>query len=286
MTNFSNLGALYRHIKSSLAAAQIEDAALEARFILTHRLQVNSSYLITYEDTEVEPEMLDLILDDVKRRISGVPLSRIQGARAFWGRDFMLSPATLDPRADTECLIERVLDRCKDNPPETILDLGTGSGCILISLLCAYPKAQGVAVDLSYDALCTARKNAEMNGCADRIRFICGSWDDALSAHFDLVVSNPPYIESGIIPTLSPDVKNHDPILALDGGKDGLDAYRKILKNLKNILNQDSTAFFEIGFDQGESVMRLARESGFSSIYLSRDLAGLARVVEISNGDK
>ncbi len=246
--------------------------------------------IMAHPDTIIELEALALIEADTQRRLAGEPLSRIYGVREFWGREFRLSPHTLDPRPETEQLIELALKRFNGASPARILDLGTGTGCILISLLAEFPDSIGLGVDLSPGALDTARQNAVFHGVEDRAEFRESNWFSNVDGEFDLIVSNPPYIAESIVPTLSPEVKNHDPILALEGGKDGLQAYREIFSKIFSHLKPGGIALFEIGFEQGDDVMRLIGESRIREKRVHRDLAGLARVLEVAaqsaNGDK
>ncbi len=282
------LSQLYSHIIAQLEGAHIDVPDLEARIILETRAQISWSDIIADGDRVVAPEPLKLIEGDMQRRIAGEPLSRIYGQREFWGLNFEISPDTLDPRPDTETLIEAALKAypAPETPPKTILDLGAGSGCILISLLSEWDEASGVGIDKSPEAIKTAQKNAISNNVADRSSFKTGDWGRGIDQKFDLIVSNPPYIANQIIKTLSKEVQNHDPILALDGGNDGLDAYRQIFSELSSLLNVGGRAFFEIGFDQEASVVRLAEESRIRVKHVHHDLAGQPRVVEIYSGDK
>lgn len=275
----TSLGAIYARLKEKLDET-------EARYLIRHHAGFQWADLIASQDLEISGDILSKIEHDLQRRLKGEPLSRIHGTREFWGMEFALSPETLDPRPDTEVLVERALAHFGDKPPETILDLGTGTGCILISLLKEWPQAQGVAVDLSFGAIQTARQNAEMHKVADRIRFICGSWADSINGCFDLILSNPPYIRHEEIKNLSPEVQNHDPILALDGGNDGLDPYRKIFSSLPVLLKSHGRAFLEIGFDQEEDMKRLSKEYRIRMETIFPDYAGRPRVVDISRGDK
>ena len=259
---------------------------LDARFMIEERTCYTLSDIIAAPDSMLSQEQYDTIQADAHKRIGGMPLSRIYGMREFWGLPFEITPDTLDPRPDTELIIELALKRFKDSPPKTILDIGTGSGCILIALLSEFPDAIGLGVDISFGAISTARCNAKRNNIGSRAGFICGSWIESIAAGFDLIVSNPPYIADSVIPTLSPEVQNHDPILALDGGEDGLNPYKILFPKIKNILNPSGTALFEIGFDQEENVMRLAEDSGFALRTVHIDYAGNPRVVDISRGDK
>ena len=264
----------------------IDVADLEARLILSRRADLGWADIIARPDMDISNKQLNNIESDVSERLKGMPLSRLYGEKQFWGLDFALSPETLDPRPDTEILVEQALKAFKAAPPITILDLGTGTGCILISLLSEWKQSRGVGVDVSSGALKTAQNNAKTHGVDARASFIQSDWFDSIEGKFDLIVSNPPYIAAEIIPNLSKEVKNHDPILALEGGHDGLQAYKKIFSSLKSHLNPHGKALLEIGFDQREDVARLAEESDFFVKDVHLDLAGKPRVVEISCGDK
>ena len=277
------LEELYKELRSSLSEA-------DARYVLQKRTGITHAGLIGDSKQAIEPTILEQIQADLKQYNEGIPLSRLYGEREFWGMHFALSPNTLDPRPDTETLVEAVVKRFKENPPKSILDLGTGSGCILIALLCEFPEAKGVGIDLSEEALQTAKENAQKNYVGDRATFLQGNWTESIYESFDLVVSNPPYIAKSVIQNLDESVKNHDPILDLEGGEDGLQAYKEIFSDLFRVLNSGGRAFFEIGFDQEESTRRLSEESRFSVISTYADLAGHVRVLELmslnSNGDK
>ncbi|MEZ5813322.1 MAG: peptide chain release factor N(5)-glutamine methyltransferase [Alphaproteobacteria bacterium] len=259
----------------------------DARYVIEKRTGLSHAAMIANPGQEIDETAIMADLAQYKR---GIPLSRIYEEREFWGMNFRLSPATLDPRPDTETLIEAVVKRCKDNPPARILDLGTGTGCILIALLSEFPQATGVGIDLSEEAVQTAKYNAQQNHVAARAEFLQGNWAESINESFDLVVSNPPYIARKVIQNLDESVKNHDPILALEGGEDGLQAYKEIFSQLFHILKPGGRAFFEIGFDQEESTTRLSEESRFSVISTYADLAGHVRVLEVvagkPNGDK
>lgn len=281
------LGALHKAVTSNFEQAGIHPAAHEARILLTHRCAVEWGVFYNHQDQIVPAGILAQIQHDVSLRLSGKPLSKILGVQEFYGREFIVSEDALDPRADTETMIDLALKRLPRDRPLRILDLGTGSGCILLTLLCEYPQSTGVAVDYSTKALDIARQNAHRLNIQERCTFIHSSWfDDVTPEYFDLIVSNPPYIRRDVIPALSREVQNHDPILALDGGHDGLDAYKIIFSSLKNFLKPDGLALFEIGFDQREDIMRLGRESRFIQCDVHPDLSGQPRVAEIRCGDK
>jgi len=252
---------------------------LEARMILKERAGIEWADIIANPDQEIETQ---LILNDLQQIRSGKPLSKIYGKREFWGLEFEVNEHVLDPRPDSETLIEAALAHYKGKqPPKTILDLGTGSGCLLLSLLSEFPQAQGIGIDISADALKVAKTNAKNLHLESRVTFIDGQWAESLEEKFDLIISNPPYIQSKVIPNLEKNVKNYDPILALDGGIDGLDAYKSIFSDLPRVLNDDGIAFFEIGFDQADDIVRLSKKYKIRNEALYYDLAGNPRVVEI-----
>ncbi len=274
------LKKLYQEITKLL------ESDIDARIIIEERTDYSWLDIISKPDLIITDEQYSNIMSDATLCLSGTPLSRIYGRREFWGLEFMISKDTLDPRPDTELIIELALNKFPKDRALRILDLGTGSGCILISLLSEFKKSIGFGVDLSFGAVKFAQLNAKNHNISSRASFICGSWLDSISGKFDLIVSNPPYIKNQIIPTLSKEVRNHDPILSLDGGKDGLDPYKIIFPKLKNLLNEGGIALFEIGYDQGKDVMRLAEESRFMQRSVHLDLSGNPRVVDISSGDK
>ncbi len=277
---------LYQEILSDLRDAGIDTPDLDARIIIEERCGYSYSDIICHPDSLITKDQHNKIISDLQQRIQGKPISRIYGNREFWGLDFQISKDTLDPRPDTELIIERSLSCFPKDMNLRILDLGTGSGCILIALLSEYKNASGLGVDVSAGALKYAKINAKKHGCTSRSEFVCGSWFDLVIGEFDLIVSNPPYISNQIIPTLSKEVRIYDPILALDGGEDGLNPYKIIFPQLKKYLKPHGKALFEIGYDQEKTIMRLAGESGFSDAVIYRDLSGNPRVVDISCGDK
>jgi release factor glutamine methyltransferase len=230
-----------------------------------------------------------------KRRLAREPVSRILGYREFWGRRFAISPAVLDPRPDTETLIETALEIVREegrtDAPLRILDLGVGSGCILITLLAELPNAWGLGIDRSPDALQIARANAAALGVANRAAFACANWldaiapQDALAVPFDLVVSNPPYISEGEIATLAPEVCYHDPLMALDGGPSGLDAYRIIIGGTGAVIAQNGWLMLESGAGQVTEIFNLLRHYGWTGTpgdcTIRMDMAGIERVVAV-----
>ena len=281
------LEPLYHDMIDRLKGADIEMPDLDARFIIEERTLYDWSDIIARPDATITQIQHDKITSDIALRIAGKPLSRIYGCREFWGLEFMLTEDTLDPRPDSELIIDLALKHFPDRDrPLEILDLGTGSGCILISLLSEFKNARGWGVDLSFGALKCAKENSYKNNVAERAHFLCGSWLSGINKKFDLIVSNPPYISNQVIAGLSKEVRDHDPILALNGGDLGLDPYIEIFPQLKYFLNSDGIALFEIGYDQEKDVMRLADDAGFAQRTVHFDLSGNPRVVDIYCGDK
>ena len=214
------------------------------------------------------------------RRAAREPVSRILGARGFWTLDLTVAPDVLDPRADTETLVETALDLIEDhNAPLAVLDLGAGSGAILCALLSELPQASGVAVDLSAAACAATRENLARCGLSQRAQVLRGRWGTPLASRFDVIVSNPPYVRAGDIATLDPEVRLHDPRLALDGGADGLDCYREIVGDLRRLLAPGGLVAFEVGFDQAASVAALLQAENLEIAGFARDAGGRDRVV-------
>jgi release factor glutamine methyltransferase len=280
--------------KTRKMLAPLENPDLEARWILKSVLDITDAYLIIGTGT-VSQEQSVRIDQIVTRRLAGEPLSRILGQREFWGLKFKIGPETLDPRPETETLVriaveilEKKFHVKQNNPAKAaeILDLGTGSGAILLSILYEIPGIYGVGVDLSLETLKIAYHNAKNLGVFERAGLVCSDWGACLGRKFDLIVSNPPYIRRSAIPDLDKEVRNHDPILALDGGIDGMEAYKKIFSQLPYLLKLGGTALLEIGFDQADDVVRLSRDSRIRINCTHTDYAGRPRVVEISCGDK
>lgn len=274
-------GAL-ANTRESLRRAGIDNPALDARLLLADALGMDAAGLLARADETLAGAGAARLAAHLRRRLAREPVARILGTREFWGLPFRLSAQTLEPRPDTETLVEAALALVPDRTaPLRLLDLGTGSGCLLVALLHELPCAFGIGVDRAVGAARTARDNAVANGVAARAAFVCGDWAQALSARFDLVVSNPPYIRETDLAGLAPEVAEHDPMLALDGGPDGLEAYRSILGALPRLLAPRGAAVLEIGFDQSDDLTRLAEGGGFGTPDVRRDLAGQPRAVTL-----
>lgn len=279
-------GGAFLAATRAMRASGLETPELDARLLLCHAAGLSHEDYVAKPDLALAPGAASRFDSFIARRLQGEPVSRILGLREFYGRSFRIDEGTLDPRPDTEMLIEAALDlvdrRGRQHKPLNILDLGTGSGAILLTLLAELPAARGLGTDISLAALRTAGANAASLGVAGRASFIASNWLDSIAGHFDLIVSNPPYIASGAIAALSAEVRLHDPLLALDGGPDGLSAYRAIAASAPRALRPGGSLLVEIGLGQAEPVLSLLRAAGLSvegSARLWRDLAGRARVV-------
>jgi release factor glutamine methyltransferase len=266
---------------ASLLADTSPSAALDARLIVAHLLHCRPNDLPLRDLDDVAAADATAIRGLAARRATGEPIARILGEKEFYGLSLILSPETLVPRPDTETVVDAVLASMERSAGPAILDLGTGSGAILLALLTELPSATGVGIDRSAEAVATAAKNAERLGIARRAQFRTGDWMAGIERRFDLVVSNPPYIARGEIASLPVEVRAHDPHVALDGGADGLDAYRAVFPDLDRVLTAEGRGFFEIGFGQATDVAALAKQSGFGCLFV-RDLAGTERVAVLS----
>ncbi|MBS7696672.1 MULTISPECIES: peptide chain release factor N(5)-glutamine methyltransferase [unclassified Chelatococcus] len=282
ITPATTRGEARRLIVDAFSGAGLDSPTLDARVLLCNALEISPLDLSLKSDVVIGPAA-SVLADMVMRRLRFEPVARICGIQEFWGLPFTLSAATLVPRPDTETLVEAALGTIRGegraDSPLRILDLGTGSGCILTALLSELPAASGVGIDLSPEAARTARYNAAMNGVGARAAFLVGDWASAVAAPFDLIVSNPPYIETADIEGLAPDVRFHDPRLALDGGADGLAAYWRVGAEARRLLRPDGHCFVEVGAGQTEDVGRLLVRYGFANWVAIRDLAGIERVI-------
>ena len=258
--------------KAALRTNNDETWGIDADLLVMQTLGLTRMQLVTHDTDKVSEDNADKLEKLLEKRLSGMPMQYILGRCEFMGLDFAVNKNVLIPRPDTEILVEKVLEY----KPASALDIGTGSGAIAVSLA-HYGVKNVTACDISDKALETARENAALNNAA--VDFIKSNVFENISGKFDALVSNPPYIQSDVIPALMPQVKDHEPLLALDGGADGLDFYRLITQNAREYLNGGGLLAFEIGFDQGEAVSALMSENGYKDIKITKDLAGLDRVV-------
>lgn len=280
------LGGVFRELVRDLADSGVATPELDARLLICHACAITHERFAAMPEREVTQDELERIGLVARRRRAREPVSRILGFREFWGLEFEIGPQTLDPRPDTETLVSAALELVRERgsaEPLSVLDMGTGSGCILISLLHELDFATGVGADTSFEALQLARANALRHGVARRARFLCTSWHEGLKGSFDLVVANPPYIRTGDLAGLEPEVAQFDPKAALDGGGDGLDAYRKIMPSLPGLLAPGGWAVFEIGDGQGEDVRAMFRDKHgracFDEVRQWHDIAGRVRCI-------
>ncbi len=275
---------LHRDIAARLRTAGIDTAMLDGRLIIRHVTGLNDVDLIAQPQTLVCDRHIAQIDEMIDRRRAGEPISRLTGYKEFFGREFKVTPATLDPRPDTEVLAETallLLRGLSGDGPARVLDIGTGTGAIIITLLAEMLSATGVATDKSADALEVCRSNAVALGVGGRLETFCTNWAGGVTGTFDLVVSNPPYIASHEIAGLAADVRDYDPDLALDGGADGLDAYRAIFAGAAGWLRPEGYLLVEFGKGQHGEVVNIAAQEGLTLIDdgtgLVRDLAGVIR---------
>ncbi len=269
-------GALCEWGKRTLLAAGIEEAGLDARLLLEFCCQVGHSVLLAYPDRMAQEEQAERYRELIKKRSAHVPLAYLTGVQGFMGLDFCVNEKVLIPRQDTETLVEEVMKQLHDG--FRILDLCTGSGCILLSLLHYSNGCTGTGSDISEAALEVAKENAARLG-EPKARFVCSDLFENIEGTYEIIVSNPPYIRTDVIGTLMEEVRLHEPSSALDGHADGLYFYRRIVPEAKKYLCGGGMLFLEIGYDQRESVVRLMKEAGYQDVTAVQDLAGLDRVV-------
>lgn len=276
-----NARSAKRFLTQAFTEAGLPFAAEDALELVLDATGLDRTSLMLHGTEFLAPEVFGKIKEGMARRLAGEPVDYILGWREFYGRRFVISKDVLSPRADTETLIRETLKALKHVPAPRLLDLGTGSGAIGLTLLAELPEATLVATDLSEPALNIARQNAKALNVQDRVIFAQGAWWNALdpTETFDAIVSNPPYIDAAAMTQLEPEVANYDPALALHGGEDGLRDYRAILTQAAAYLRPRGWLGLEIGFDQGESVSTLVRTAEFSNIQVHRDLGGNDRVI-------
>lgn len=277
------LGALLKAVRQQLKKAAVEDPGLEARLFVEHFTGATRTQTIAAPETTIDEGQANAVLSAVAQRAEGKPVHRILGHREFYGLQLLLSPETLEPRPDTETLVELALPevrrmaeakgRCR------ILDLGTGTGAIALALLKDVPKAEAIATDISSKALATASRNADINGCAARFSTLRSDWLEGVDGRFDLIVSNPPYISSTELETLPREVRSHDPQAALDGGPDGLVPYRRIAMGAGRHLSVEGLVAVETGYDQRKAITAIFAEQSFELLKAARDLGGRDRAL-------
>lgn len=287
MTVIATAGAtvsrVVRRARERLAAAGVAAPDLDARILVGHALGLDRAEMIAEGRRQVSDTSLRHVDLLIARRIDGEPVGRILGRREFWGLEFRLGAATLEPRPDTETLVQAVLDAVDRGPGRgarlRIADLGTGTGCLLVALLSELCDATGIGVDISAEAIAVARANADALGVGPRAAFVVGSWIEPLDGDFDVIVANPPYIRTEDRADLDREVAGYDPAVALDGGFDGLDAYRAILLDVERLLPATGVLALEVGAGQLAQVAELAAGAGLEIGAVARDLGGIERVL-------
>ena len=257
-------------------------SSLEARMLLRHVTGLSDAEFITKDVIPLTHSQKIQLEECIAQRLQKKPIAKIIGEKEFYGLSFLTSEDVLDPRPDSETLIDVVLKHTKNkNHPYKILELGTGSGCLILTLLSELPYAQAVATDISECALTIATNNATRIGVTDRVKFLISDWFKSVRGEFDIIISNPPYIESKDIQNLDADVRNYDPLLALDGGEDGLDPYKVILPQIRTYLKNDGFVALEHGSGQGSRINEIAEKYGFVDTQTHHDLSGHDRILSI-----
>jgi len=266
--------------RERLKAAGVDSPAIDARLLLEAAAGVTRLEIVTDPYRVLSAAQLAQLDAYVEQRAARVPVSRILGRKGFWKIMLEVTPHVLTPRPDTEVIVDSVLAAYPPHAAFNLLDLGVGSGAILLAILSERPNARGLGIDISEEALAVARENAANLGLERQIALLRGDWTEGLGdATFDVVVSNPPYIPSAHIETLEPEVRDHDPLLALDGGHDGLEAYRRLAPEILRVLKPDGVFAVEIGWDQAEAVEGLFKAAGAQDVRTRKDLANRDRVV-------
>jgi release factor glutamine methyltransferase len=266
---------------SRLRAAGVDTPELDSRILLGAALGLSAIEMLGAAEITLSPAQREAVDQVVARRESREPVGRILGRREFYGLSFALAPDTLEPRPDSETLVDAVLGHVPDKGATlSLLDLGTGTGCLLLALLANLPRSRGIGVDISEGAVRAASGNAAALGLSARAAFRRGNWAEGIDQVFDIIISNPPYIPAGEIAGLAPEVAKFDPRPALDGGADGLEAYRAILNRAPRLLRPEGAVFLELGQGQEDAVSALARARGFQYIELFKDIGGINRCLK------
>ena len=273
------LNKIQKKISKNFLTNGIESHELDARIILKEVLSFSDKDLILNQDFLIPKNLIKKINSFELRRIKGEPISKIFKKRDFYNSTFIISKDVLDPRPETELIIDIANDFIRNNYVKNILDLGTGSGCILLSILKEHKTISGTGIDLSKKAIDIAIKNSRKLFLEKQSNFFISNWLDSINDTYDLIVSNPPYIPSTDIENLPKDIKNFDPILSLDGGSDGLDSFRKIAKDLKRVINKNGVIILEIGYNQALKVIKIFESLDFVLVRKYNDISGLDRVL-------
>ena len=273
------LKEIQRKLCNNFSIIGIETPELDARIILKEVLSLDDKDLILKESLDISNEMIEKIIAIESRRLNGEPISKIFKKRDFYNSTFLISNDVLDPRPETELIVEIANNFINKNEVKNILDLGTGSGCILLSILKENKMINGLGIDLSKDAISIAKQNSKKLNLETQSNFLISNWMSSVNYKYDLVVSNPPYIASEDIKKLSKSVKIYDPILSLDGGDDGLNSYRLIASDLKRVVSKNALIIIEIGYNQSLQVIEIFKKNNFKLMKKYNDINGLDRVL-------
>lgn len=276
------IGAILNWTASYLAGKGAGTPRLDAEILLAHCLKVDRLYLYLNLDRPLLPDERSQFRDLLRRRAAREPVALITGKKEFWSISFRIKPGVLIPRPETEILVEAVLQEIKDSPAPRVLEIGTGSGAVAVAVAKQNPQTEVIAADIELAVLKIARLNAEDAGVGASVQFLATDLFDAIRVgpYFDVICSNPPYVPTGIIPALEPEVRNFEPLRALDGGPDGLDVIRRLASHAINFLNRPGALVLEFGDGQEEDVRRIFVSARFEEIRIFRDLSGKPRVIK------
>ena len=279
MNSTGTIGDAVRSITHHLEQAKIDEANSEARLIISYALGLTRSEIIHRNDEKLSENQITRCRSFAKRRSAREPMAYLIGEKEFWSLPFKVSPETLIPRPDSETLVDAVLDHArKAGTPKRLLDIGTGSGCLLAALLSEWPEATGIGIDNNEGAVSVARLNLDRLGLAERGEIVSATWPTYQPREeFDLVISNPPYIPTAEIRTLEPDVRDYEPLSALDGGPDGLEVHREVADQTRAVLKTRGLIAVEFGIGQSSYIQQIYCAAGFDSIHIHKDLNGTDR---------
>ncbi len=278
------LGEAVAAAASDLAAAGVPEPRREARLLVALAAGIETASVLSYPERALEATAAARLAEMVRRRRTREPVSRLVGRREFWSLEFEVGPATLDPRPDSETVVEAALARIADRRARlSVVDLGTGTGCLLLALLSELPNGIGLGLDLAPEAVAVARRNAAANGMEGRAFFAVGAWGAAARGGLDVVLANPPYVPTAEIARLAPEVARWEPLLALDGGADGLAACRALAPGLGRLIAPTGFAVIEVGDGQGDGAAAIFRAAGLEVAGRHRDLSGLERCLVVAH---
>ncbi len=276
----ATLGALYKSLSDKLSIAKVQKPHLEARILLAHAASIDQIQIFGYPEYQVESNVVSNLDEMVCRRKNGEPIAYITGTGEFWSLEFDITRDTLIPRPDSELVIETILNNIANSRKVfSILDLGTGTGCLLLSLLSELPNAKGLGIDISPEACRIAKQNAKKLGLGRRAKFKQGNWMAGIKKEFDIIISNPPYISDPEIKLLDKSVQLFEPHIAISGGPDGLSAYRTIAKESRSRLKSEGMLAVEIGINQAISAINIFTDNGFKIKEVSKDLSKIDRCI-------